>query len=110
LRAPLCRVPTMRMTEPARLVLLELLRDPGRHRYGLDILREVGLKSGTLYPVLARLEVAGLVDSEWEDVDPTVVGRPQRRMYWLTGDGVAAAEAERHRLSAVLAKVGTVLS
>ena len=37
------------------------------HRFGLDIMRQTGLPSGTVYPTLARAERSGLVRSRWED-------------------------------------------
>lgn len=66
--------------------------------YGLEIAKEAGIKSGSLYPILDRLESAGWLVGEWESVDPTVEGRPRRRHYQLTSDGAvgarqAAAEA-----------------
>jgi len=66
--------------------------------YGLELGAAAGLKSGTIYPLLARLEKAGWLESEWEDVDPSVVGRPRRRLYRLTGHGLKMATdaAEEH--------------
>src|SRR4051794_511042 len=60
--------------------------------YGYDLIRRTGLKSGTLYPILARLEAAGLVSSDWETNDPAGLGRPRRRFYRLTVDGVGQAK------------------
>jgi PadR family transcriptional regulator PadR len=50
---------------------------------------------GTLYKVLDRLEVAGLLESRWEDPETaTAEGRPRRRLYVLTGAGAeVGAEA-----------------
>lgn len=79
------------MTIPTQLVLSTLLADPTREVYGLEIGQEVGLPSGTVHPILARLEGVGWVESRWEDVDPREMGRPARRYYRLTGAGVAAA-------------------
>ena len=50
-----------------------------------------GLPSGTVHPILARLEGRGWLDSRWEEIDPTVEGRPARRYYRLTADGAEAA-------------------
>ena len=48
------------------------------HRYGFDIMEATGLASGTVYPVLSRLERDGLVDSAWEDeARATAEARPQ---------------------------------
>jgi PadR family transcriptional regulator PadR len=75
-------------------VLAALLRDVGGLLYGLEIAKEAGLASGTIYPILARLERTNWVESEWEDVDPHEVGRRRRRYYRLTGEGERAARRE----------------
>ena len=46
---------------------------------------------GTLYKALGRLEDLGLLSSSWEDAD-AADGRPRRRLYELTGEGVRIAE------------------
>ena len=63
------------------------------HRFGLAVMRETGLPSGTVYPVLARAEDSGFVRSAWEHGDgPADVGRPRRRYYELTPQGRRAVE------------------
>lgn len=79
------------MTIPTQRVLRLLLEDPTRDLYGVEISDGAGLASGTVHPILARLEAMAWVDSRWEDIDPTVEGRPARRYYHLTADGVDAA-------------------
>jgi DNA-binding PadR family transcriptional regulator len=79
------------MTLPTQLVLRALLEEPGTERYGLEIGDDAGLPSGTIHPILARLERLGWVESRWEDVDPSEAGRPARRYYRLTTDGVERA-------------------
>src|SRR3954452_7133549 len=89
-----------RMTLPTQLVLRVLLEEPGRERYGYEVGEAAGLASGAIHPILARLEGAGWVESRWEDVDSSQVGRPARRYYRLTSDGVQAAReglARAHR-------------
>jgi PadR family transcriptional regulator, regulatory protein PadR len=54
---------------------------------GADIGRLTQLASGTLYPILMRLEHAGWIESEWEDGDPHALGRPRRRFYQITALG-----------------------
>jgi len=61
-----------------------LLDDPQVRRYGLEIMRATGLASGTLYPILTRLQETGWVRADWEDIDSSVEGRPARRYYSLT--------------------------
>jgi DNA-binding PadR family transcriptional regulator len=51
---------------------------------GSEIAMATRMLSGTLYPILARLERAGWLKSEWEAVEPKTVGRPRRRLYRLT--------------------------
>ena len=90
----------MRMTIPTQLVLQVLLEDAAAERYGYELGDAAGLPSGTVHPILARLEGAGWVESRWEDVDATAAGRPARRYYRLTADGVGAAReglARAHR-------------
>jgi PadR family transcriptional regulator, regulatory protein PadR len=83
----------MRMSVQTQALLAALLADPSRERYGLDLSKEAGLPSGTIYPILARLEASGWIDSEWEDIDPVAEGRRPRRYYRLTGEGEAAARS-----------------
>ncbi|WP_406464547.1 helix-turn-helix transcriptional regulator [Streptomyces sp. NBC_01622] len=83
---------TPRMTLQTQLVLRALLEDPARQRYGLELCELAGLPSGTIYPILARLEQVGWLESSWED--PAVheaEGRPRRRFYGITQDGAEAA-------------------
>lgn len=54
---------------------------------GADIARSTQLRSGTLYPILLRLERCGWLLSEWESIDPREAGRPRRRLYRLSGTG-----------------------
>ena len=92
------------MTIPTQLVLEALLAAQGRERYGLEIGDAAGLRSGTVHPILARLEGYGWLSSRWEDIDASAEGRPARRYYLLTADGVQAARAalaRAHRPSTV---------
>jgi DNA-binding PadR family transcriptional regulator len=67
-------------------------------RYGFDIMDATGLPSGTVYPVLGRLERDGYVRSRWES--QTLAQRekrPPRRYYELTASGARAlAESAEH--------------
>ena len=80
------------MTLQTQAVLRVLLDHPLQEHYGLEISKAAGLPSGSLYPTMAKLERAGWVSSDWEQVDPHVVGRPRRRYYKLTPDGAEMAE------------------
>ena len=81
-------------------VLLALAADPARWRYGYDLVTEVNLKSGSLYPILVRLADRGLLETSWQ---PSADSRPPRHLYRLTGAGrefVAALTAARRDRSA----------
>ena len=82
-----------RMTIPTQLVLRALLEDPTRELYGVEVGAAAGLPSGTIHPILARLEGLRWVESRWEDIDPRAEGRPARRYYRLTAAGVESARA-----------------
>jgi PadR family transcriptional regulator PadR len=82
------------MTTQTLAVLAVFLADPTVEWHGFDLADRTKLKSGTMYPLLARLEKAGWLTSRIEDVDPHVVGRPRRRLYGLTGEGELVARRE----------------
>jgi PadR family transcriptional regulator, regulatory protein PadR len=93
------------MTIPTQLVLEALLDDPEREKYGLEIGEAAGLRSGTVHPILARLEGYGWLASRWEDIDASAEGRPPRRYYALTAEGALAARtalARAYRPAAAL--------
>ena len=79
------------MTLSTWLVLGALL--DGEERYGAQIGAHAHLPSGTVHPILARLEALGWASARWEDVDPSQAGRPARRFYALTADGRRHARA-----------------
>jgi PadR family transcriptional regulator PadR len=66
------------------------------HRYGFDIVESTGVRGGTVYPLLRRLEARGLVAAEWEHVEiGRKEGRPSRKYYRLTPAAAPlVAEAE----------------
>lgn len=72
---------------------------------GAQIGKESGLPSGTLYPILLRLEAAGWLRSEWELGDPATLGRPRRRFYQLTGVGAQCAAAEARDLEVSIGRL-----
>lgn len=94
----------LRMTTALVRVLAAMLDDPAEPRYGLDLIRDTGLPSGTLYPILVRLEKFGWVRAQWEDIDPVAEGRPARRYYRLTAEGVRDARLELAELYRHLSK------
>lgn len=82
---------TPKMTRTTRAVLLEFLVDPDAELYGSKILNELGIKPGTLYPILARLVSARWLTVREERPEERDRGRPARRYYALTSEGWAAA-------------------
>lgn len=82
------------LSSQTQAVLAALLRDMTEPHYGLEIARAAGLASGTIYPILARLERQKWVESEWEQIDESAEGRRRRRYYRLTGEGARAAGQE----------------
>ena len=94
-----------RMTTSVLKVVAALLADPAAERYGLQLMQATGLPSGTLYPILVRLERAGWVESRWEQTDPAAEGRPNRRYYRLTADGAVEARREVAAMQQQMAQV-----
>jgi PadR family transcriptional regulator, regulatory protein PadR len=86
-----------RITTAVLGIFAVLTEDLGQPRYGLEIARQANLRHTTIYDTLARLETAGWLHSEWEQIDPRIDGRPRRRLYRLTGLGeeVARSAVER---------------
>ena len=70
-------------------MLQALAENPESWRYGYDLGRQVGLKSGSLYPILMRLAERSLVEARWESDPPC--GRPPRHLYRLTATGLERA-------------------
>lgn len=81
----------MRRSPQTTLVLAEFLQCADEWRYGYDISRNTGLKSGTLYPILIRLAEHRILDTSWEIAE---TGRPPRHLYKLTRDGLRYARAQ----------------
>lgn len=82
----------LRLSQPSLRVLRFLLTHPRDKNSGAAIAKAARVGSGTLYPLLARLEKAGWLIGEWETADPREVGRPRRRFYTLTGLGHRCAQ------------------
>ena len=88
------RMAPLQVTVAVATVLRAFLDDPTQPRYGYELMKLTGFPSGKLYPILARLQRAGWLIREHEEVDPAAAGRPARRFYRLTPDGVRAARGE----------------
>src|ERR1700710_1698197 len=94
----LCRLATMvkkngdvRMSLQTLRVLEAFLQNPTQQLSGAEVHQRCGIASGTLYPILLRLESAGWFVSQWESIDPSAEGRPRRRLYRLTSTGLRRA-------------------
>ena len=88
----------MNVTLPTTLVLQALSCG---HRHGFDVMDATGLPSGTVYPMLRRLEREGMVRANWEDPGTArTEQRPPRRYYELTGEGekILVAAKARYRM------------
>jgi len=81
----------VRMSFQTLKVLEAFLENPSGELSGADVHKRSSIASGTLYPILLRLESAGWFVSRWEDIDPVSAGRPRRRLYRLTRNGLARA-------------------
>jgi PadR family transcriptional regulator, regulatory protein PadR len=79
------------LSDHARNVLAALLDARGGWCHGYDLARCANVKSGTLYPLLIRLEAQGYLEAEWQP--PQDGGRPPRHAYRLTASGVQLARA-----------------
>jgi DNA-binding PadR family transcriptional regulator len=85
------------------LALLEALSAQTQQwRHGYELMKETGLLSGTLYPLLMRMTDQGLVEAEWRE--PEQLGRPARHAYRLTAAGVALAHEAKAARAAPFSK------
>lgn len=82
-----------RPSEQTLLVLDALAASPDDWLYGLQLAEATGLKSGSLYPILIRLNERTLVESRW--LEPERPGRPPRHAYRITAAGKAALREAR---------------
>lgn len=88
-----------RLTPQTVKVLISLYADPGSS--GASICKTSGLHSGTVYPILARLEEAGWIRGQWERDDPKRLGRPRKRFYTLTAEGSTVGREEAARVASL---------
>jgi DNA-binding PadR family transcriptional regulator len=89
----------IRLSRQTLLVLDAFLHCPGEWKYGYDISRNTGLKSGTLYPILMRMAEREMLETSWETSE---AGRPPRHLYRLTAEGARFAREHRSRAAAGL--------
>lgn len=82
---------TRRPSKQMLLLLAAFSKRASQWHHGYELMKETGLMSGTLYPLLMRMTEQGLVEAEWRE--PTRTGRPPRHAYRLTAAGMAFAQA-----------------
>lgn len=82
---------TRALSSHARKVLVALLDAGDQWSHGYELAQLADVKSGTLYPLLIRLEAQGYLEAEWQQ--PAEGGRPPRHAYRLTASGVQLARA-----------------
>jgi DNA-binding PadR family transcriptional regulator len=90
----ICRLVSMktpRISPETLQVLEKFVERSTAWRYGYELSRETGLPSGTLYPILMRLEKHKLLVARWV---VTEQGVPPRHTYKLTPDGLELARAK----------------
>ena len=94
-----------RLSAQTLRVLGALISSPRDEQSGAMIGRETKLASGTLYPILSRLEGAGWLESRWEEGEPRLLGRPRRRLYRLTALGETSTTAAFSELEPVFRRL-----
>jgi PadR family transcriptional regulator, regulatory protein PadR len=82
----------LRSSRQTFALLDALLTRPSEWGHGYALSQQTDLASGTLYPILMRLEKLGWLETRWEE--ELVAGRPPRHLYRLTGDGREWAREE----------------
>lgn len=82
----------MKISGKSMEILLILASDPDREYSGYEIGKQLSMPSGTLYPLLLKIEQAGLLTTKWEDGDPKILGRPRRRYHKISGQGVRSLQ------------------
>jgi PadR family transcriptional regulator, regulatory protein PadR len=91
----------VRRPSPQTVAILDALAEKASDwSHGYDLCRLLGLKAGTVYPILIRLADRGYLETAWEQEVPQ--GRPPRHLYRLSATGAEhvrelrkSAETER---------------
>lgn len=90
------------MTPQTLKVLMVLMENSRGELSGAEIGKTAKLQTGTLYPILMRLEQAGWLESRWEVEEPQLLGRPRRRFYRVTTLGAQQTRAAIRDIRAVV--------
>lgn len=88
----------LRISKTTLAVLDALLANPSQWSYGYAISQRTEIASGTLYPILMRLEKMGWLETRWEE--PRGAGRPPRHLYRLKPPARKPAREELERAKA----------
>ncbi len=78
----------LRITDNVVAIFNLMLERPRKGWFGLELAQQAGIGSATIYAALTRMERAGLLDAHWETSPATDLGRPRRRLYGLTAEGI----------------------
>jgi PadR family transcriptional regulator PadR len=84
------------------MLLAALLLQPRAWHHGYELSKRTGLKSGTLYPLLIRLNDQGLLEAKW--LEPETPGKPPRHAYKLSPNGLAFAREITQSLSVAVGR------
>lgn len=91
-----------RMSLATAQVLSEMLKRPADEFYGMELIKATGIPSGSLYPIMMRLEDHGWVTSHWEDLEE---GKRKRKFYRFTPLGERRATEE---VNAISSRIGGI--
>ncbi|MDV6329602.1 PadR family transcriptional regulator [Asticcacaulis sp. 201] len=92
------------LSAQALTVLAALLAAGNNWCHGYELAKQANIKSGTLYPLLIRLESQGYLEAVWQEATET--GRPPRHAYRLTASGKQLARHTLGEAGAVSVKDG----
>lgn len=84
----------IRLSRQTLAVLDALLVRPGEWHHGYSLSQRTGISSGTLYPILMRLNKLHWLETHWEEIK--IPGRPPRHLYRLSGTAREWAREELH--------------
>jgi len=87
----------IRFSRQTLTILEALLARPSDWHYGYAISCQSSIPSGTLYPILMRLDELGWLETKWEEAVPR-----GRHLYRLSGNG---REWAREELRAAPARI-----
>ncbi|MBV9550353.1 MAG: PadR family transcriptional regulator [Alphaproteobacteria bacterium] len=83
--------PRRNRSPQTRLLLTVLRENPSAWQHGYELSKATGLKSGTLYPLLIRLQEQGFLEARWEEAERP--GKPPRHAYKITTSGKQLAQS-----------------